>query len=189
MCRKAADYMLSTDGVTRVCDSARQAGTAGADIPLPSPEAPSRVVLDTNTVLDWLVFGDAAACEVGAGITAGHLTWLATPHMLAELRAVLCRPLPARWNAAREHALTIDVSRWTIPCPEPAITSHPLVCRDPDDQVFINLARTQSPSVLLTRDRALLALRRRATTFGVLITTAATWRPPALHGAPETSAT
>ena len=174
MCRKAADYMLPTDGVTRGVRAAlARQGTSGAGHPHPppSPEVPSRVVLDTNTVLDWLVFGDAAARAVGAAITAGHLTWLATPHMLAELRAVLCRPLPARWDAAREHALTIEVSRWTVPCAEPAIATHPLVCRDPDDQVFIDLARAHSPAVLLTRDRALLALRRRAATFGVLITT------------------
>jgi putative PIN family toxin of toxin-antitoxin system len=178
--------MLPTDGVTRAGDCACQAGTAGADIPSSSPEAAPRVVLDTNTVLDWLVFEDPPSCELGAAITAGQLTWLATPHMLAELRAVLCRPLAAKWNAAREHALTIDVSRWTVPCAEPAAAAPLLVCRDPDDQVFIDLARAQSPAVLLTRDRALLALRRRAATFGVLITTAGAWRPPALRGAPET---
>ena len=170
--------MLPTDGVTRARDSAWQASTAGVDIPSPSPATSPRVVLDTNTVLDWLVFGDAAAREVGAAITTGRLTWLATPRMLAELRAVLCRPLAARWDAAREHALTIDVSRWTLPCAEPTIATHPLVCRDPDDQVFIDLARAHGPAVLFTRDRALLALRRCAATFGVLITTAAAWRAP-----------
>ena len=52
-----------------------------------------------------------------------------------------------------------------------------LVCRDASDQVFIDLARQRGPAVLLTRDRALLALRRRAAALGVLISTAAAWQP------------
>jgi putative PIN family toxin of toxin-antitoxin system len=134
-----------------------------------------RVVLDTNTVLDWLVFRDALACGLGAAIISGRLRWLTSPHMLAELRAVLSRPLAPRWDDAREHALTIEVSQWAAMCAEPTVASHPLVCRDPDDQVFIDLAREHSPAVLLTRDRALLALRRRAAAFGVVIATAAAW--------------
>ena len=51
------------------------------------------VVLDTNVVLDWLVFADASAAAVGAAITSGSLAWLVTPRMHAELRAVLQRPL------------------------------------------------------------------------------------------------
>ena len=149
--------------------------------PPPTTESgPRRVVLDTNTVLEWLVFRDTPACALGAAIARGHLRWLASPRMLAELRAVLSRPLAPRWDDAREHALTIDVSQWAAICAEPSIASHPLVCRDPDDQVFIDLAREHSPAILLTRDRALLALRRRAAGFGVVIATAAVWQEPEL---------
>jgi len=136
---------------------------------------PARVVLDTNTVLDWLVFGDAPAGLVGAAIRDGRLEWLASPGMLAELQAVLRRPLSQRWNPAREHALTIDASGLASLCAEPAVASARLLCRDPDDQVFIDLAREHGPAILLTRDRALLTLRRRAAAFGVAITTAADW--------------
>ncbi|HEU5295095.1 MAG TPA: PIN domain-containing protein [Burkholderiaceae bacterium] len=132
-------------------------------------------MLDTNIVLDWLVFGDASSRAVGAAIAAGRLTWLSTPRTLAELRAVLARPLAARWEATREHALTIDVATMALVCPEPA-TGKRLVCRDAADQVFIDLAGAHSPAVLLTRDRALLALRRRAVALGVDIATAASWR-------------
>ena len=143
--------------------------------PRPTAGGPRRVVLDTNTVLEWLVFRDAPACGLGASIHRGRLRWLASPRMLAELRAVLSRPLASRWNDAREHALTIEISQWAFMCAEPTIASHPLLCRDPEDQVFIDLAREHSPALLLTRDRALLALRRRAAAFGVVIATATSW--------------
>ena len=144
--------------------------------PLTTESGPCRLVLDTNIVLDWLVFRDACAVGLGAAITSGRLRWLASPRMLAELRAVLSRPLDPRWNTAREHALTIDATQWATLCAEPSIASHPLICRDPDDQVFIDLAREHSPVILLTRDRALLALRRRAAARGVLIASPAAWQ-------------
>jgi predicted nucleic acid-binding protein len=95
--------------------------------------------------------------------------------MLAELHAVLSRPLPRRWEPARELALTLDLTNLVLVCAEPAPSQH-LVCRDAADQVFIDLALQLSPALLLTRDRALLALRHRAADRGVDITTAASWR-------------
>src|SRR5262245_46177697 len=103
-------------------------------LPQPPAGGPQRVVLDTNTVLEWLVFRDAPASGLGAAIHAGRLRWLASPRMLAELKAVLARPMAPRWDDAREHALTIEVSQWVSLCAEPTIASHPLVCRDPADQ-------------------------------------------------------
>ena len=174
MCRKAADYMLSTEDVTRLT----QPGTVGAAAATAAGSGkPVRVVLDTNIVLDWLVFADASATAVGTAITSGGLTWLTTPRMHAELRAVLSRPLSTRWDPARELALTIDLSSLAVVCAEPASAGRPLTCRDTSDQVFIDLARQHGPAVLLTRDRALLALRQHAAASGVVITTAIAWRP------------
>jgi putative PIN family toxin of toxin-antitoxin system len=168
--------MLPTEYVTRIASGpAQQGGSRADDLPPSRDTEPVRVVLDTNTILDWLVFRDVSAAVVGAAIRDGRLQWLASPRMLAELQAVLRRPLGQRWHLAREHALTIDVTALAQVCPEPAIASDRLLCRDPDDQVFIDLARVHSPAVLLTRDRALRALRRRATAFGVVIATAADW--------------
>jgi putative PIN family toxin of toxin-antitoxin system len=166
--------MLPTENVTRLA----QRDARGAALPPAALGGQAvRVVLDTNVVLDWLVFGDASAAAVGAAITAGSLAWLTTPRMLTELHAVLSRPLATRWDHARELALTIDLSHLTLVCAEPAPAGHSLICRDASDQVFIDLAREHGPAVLLTRDRELLALRRRATAFGVAIATAAAWRP------------
>ena len=178
MCRKAADYMLPTEDVTRLTGSSLQDAAPGAGhASTDGRNEPVRVVLDTNIVLDWLVFADASAAAVGAAITSGRLAWLVTPRMHAELRAVLQRPLSSRWDRARELALTIDFSLLATECAEPMPAGQSLVCRDASDQVFIDLARQRGPAVLLTRDHALLALRRRAAALGVLISTAAAWRP------------
>ena len=133
-------------------------------------------MLDTNVVLDWLVFADAAGCRVGDAIASGALQWLATPRILQEWRSVLARPLATRWEEARQRALTVDVSARCRLCAEvaPALARR-LICRDPDDQIFIDLALTHAPALLLTRDRALLSLRRRAGACGVTVMMPSQW--------------
>jgi len=142
--------------------------------PRQSAAWPATVVLDTNAVLDWLVFADGPMQVIGQAIAARKTQWLVTPRMLDELRTVMTRPLTPRWEPARELALTIDVMPWATVCPEP-VPGTSLVCRDAADQVFVDLAREHHPTLLLTRDRALLALRRRAGCDGVEIETAAAW--------------
>lgn len=138
---------------------------------------PKLAVIDTNVMLDWLVFSNPAALQLGTAVLAGHWAWHRSPPMLEELQAVLRRPLPERWEAARKHALTIDIdsigTEWRIPDALPA--AHSLVCRDAADQMFIDLALCCGPAWLVTRDRALLALRRRAALRGVVIVTPEQW--------------
>jgi putative PIN family toxin of toxin-antitoxin system len=157
ICRKAADYMPPTESLTR--------------------RGPPLVVIDTNAVLDWLVFAEPAALALADAVESRRCIWYATPPMLDELRAVLMRPLAERWESARKLALTIDVDRLVTPAPagEPAAPSLRVTCRDPADQMFIDLAVASAPSWLVTRDRALLALRRRAAARGVVVATPEQW--------------
>ncbi len=136
-----------------------------------------RVVIDTNAALDWLVFARPAALALADAIAQGGWVWCATPAMLAELRAVLGRPLPERWEQARKLALTRELDRLVsrMLTAEPLPAASRLVCRDAADQMFIDLALACAPSWLVTRDGALLALRRRAMTRGVLIATPEQW--------------
>ena len=46
----------------------------------------------------------------------------------------------------------------------------PWLCQDPDDQVFLNLAFTVNPSLLMSKDSAVLKLASRAAKDDVLIT-------------------
>jgi len=139
------------------------------------PAIPPTAVIDTNAVLDWLVFRDIAAAAMGEAIAAGRLRWLVTPRLLDELRWVLARPLADRWEVARKHALTIDLGLMGEPCDEPGTSAARLACRDKSDQMFADLALARAPCWLLTRDRALLALRRRGAGFGVRVATPAQW--------------
>src|SRR5690606_15469334 len=50
-----------------------------------------------------------------------------------------------------------------------AVPAADLTCRDPDDQVFLDLALHRGVGWLLSRDRQLLALRRRALARGLRI--------------------
>jgi putative PIN family toxin of toxin-antitoxin system len=159
--------MPPTEGLTR------------SDVPQRDTEtAPAlRVVIDTNAALDWLVFAEPAALALADAVTARRCTWCATPPMLEELRAVLRRPLDERWEAARKRALTIDLDRLATlsPLRAPASLADRMICRDAADQMFIDLALACAPSWLLTRDRALLALRRRAASRGVAVATVQQW--------------
>ncbi|MEK8053588.1 putative toxin-antitoxin system toxin component, PIN family [Ideonella sp. DXS22W] len=133
-------------------------------------------VIDTNVVLDWLLFDDPAVRPLADAVQQGQLVWLCTQAMLDELAHVLQRrPFDARWTVApdailaqaRRHAQLVEAT----PPPGPA-----LVCRDADDQKFIDLALAQRATWLISRDRALLALARRALPRGVQVLPPARWQ-------------
>jgi len=134
-----------------------------------------RVVIDTNVLLDWCVFRQPAALALVGAVQAREWSWLATLAMVEELRCVLTRPLTERWQTAQELALTIDLEAVASMCNPPSVSAVKLVCRDPSDQMFIDLALARSPCWLVTRDRALLALRRRAAPHGVAVATPEFW--------------
>lgn len=128
------------------------------------------MVLDTNTVLDWLVFKDASMAPVVAALHDGTLRWLACPEMRTELVRTLAYRTLARWLPDTEYVLaTFDRYADLLPAPPPA-PQH-MRCSDPDDQVFLDLALANRAKWLLTHDRALLRLARRARPLGLLIVT------------------
>ncbi|HMN80606.1 MAG TPA: putative toxin-antitoxin system toxin component, PIN family [Burkholderiaceae bacterium] len=123
-------------------------------------------VLDTNVWLDWLVFDDPgvrplrAAFEERGLRPGGGLRLVASEATRAELAAVLQRPrihpsLPA--EAARR---LDEFDRLVNLVADPPASDLP--CRDPDDQMFIDLAVAVGARWLLTKDKALLALARAA---------------------------
>ncbi|MBL8314841.1 MAG: putative toxin-antitoxin system toxin component, PIN family [Rubrivivax sp.] len=133
------------------------------------------VVLDTNVVLDWQVFQDRRAAPLARSLALGQMRWHATSAMLCELRAVLARPLSRCWEGRREHALTSDLSLWAATVETTAGPAPGLTCRDPDDQKFLDLALSLRAPWLVTRDRALLELARKAAPRGLAIVTPEGW--------------
>jgi predicted nucleic acid-binding protein len=125
------------------------------------------VVLDTNIVLDVFVFDDAAAKPLRAALEAGALDWQATLPMRVELVRVLDYPqiaprlvfyqlLPADVLAAFDRHARI----------RPAAGKAPVTCRDPDDQMFIDLA-VSVRGMLFSKDRAVTSMRNRLRALGV----------------------
>ncbi len=134
------------------------------------------VVLDTNVVLDWLLFRDLGCTALAARLEAQQLRWCATAAMRAELASVLPRPQLQQWHQEGEHVLTAFDQRAVL-LPE-ATTSAAVVglrCRDVDDQKFIDLACAIGARWLLTRDRALLDLAKAARKHGVEVLRPAAW--------------
>jgi len=143
--------------------------------PTAPPNAPPTVVLDTNAVLDWLVFHDPGVAALSRAIEGGRLRWLATPAMRRELHHMLVHSSLTRWLPNCEHALTVFESLAKLIEPDPPRAPHGLHCSDPNDQIFIDLAVSQRVRWLVSHDRAVLRLARRLRLFGVEVLRPADW--------------
>jgi predicted nucleic acid-binding protein len=138
------------------------------------------IILDTNVVLDWLVFEHASGLAVGRAITEGEVRWIVSPPMQEELVDVFGRlltlPTLMRWSARHAPAMA-GTRTWAhaVPAPGPLPFSERLRCTDPDDQCFIDLAIARRTPSLLTRDHALRRLARRARPLGVAVLTPEAW--------------
>ena len=130
------------------------------------------LVLDTNVVLDLLVFEDRRCSRLCIELVTGRAHWHATPRMRAEFELVLARPAFARWNAHRAR-VAARWDTWAAMVEPLERASAPLRCRDPDDQMFLDLAAQLGPCCLLSRDTEVLRLKRPAAQLGVHITTPA----------------
>ncbi len=127
-----------------------------------------QLVLDTNVVLDLLVFGDAAAQPLAQALDAGALRWLATPAMREELARVLAYPKLAPRVASHgggPEAVLAQFDRHVQLREVPA--KAPLTCGDPDDQKFIDLAVAHR-CTLVSKDREVLRMKKRLAQLDVL---------------------
>lgn len=130
-------------------------------------------VLDTHVLLDWLVFGNPAVRPIVEAIQAGRLRWIASPALRCEHDLVVGRAELARWRPDPAE-LQQAWQRWALMQNDPAGPA-PWHCTDPDDQKFLDLAWACRASWLITRDRALLRVARRARAQGIVILTPEMW--------------
>ena len=134
------------------------------------------IVLDTNVVLDWLVFRNPACAALGDALAARTLRWHASAAMRDELAHVLGRGVGQAWTPG----LAALWAQWERDCVELAAPTFlapamRLRCTDADDQMFIDFSLAHGACWLLSRDRAVLTLARRARPFGLTITTPSDW--------------
>lgn len=138
-------------------------------------DAPPSIVLDTNIVLDWLLFSDRGVSALAAALEDGRLRWLACRRMRDEFEHTLRRPELARWSPDSERLLA-RFDRHAVML-DPPTSAPDLRCDDADDQVFVDLAVQAKAAWLISHDRAVLRLRRRAARIGLKIAKPASWSP------------
>ncbi|AKJ31604.1 putative toxin-antitoxin system toxin component, PIN family [Caldimonas brevitalea] len=132
-----------------------------------------KVVIDTNVLLDWLVFDDPDARLVAKAVLTSQVEWVATAAMREEMERVLTY----QWIALRQPDHPGIAAAWADwaqlhPAPPPRA---PMRCGDSDDQKFIDLAVAVQAQWLLTKDRELLKLAKRASRQGVQVLRPAEW--------------
>ena len=132
-----------------------------------SPLQPE-IILDTNIVLDAFVFNDPAAIPLLTGLRNGTLHWIATQAMRDELERVLAYPKIAKRLAfyqlqAADVLAQFDALSQTVDVAAKA----PIICKDLDDQKFIDLAVAHK-ALVLSKDNAVLCMKKRLVALGAL---------------------
>ncbi|WP_394787975.1 putative toxin-antitoxin system toxin component, PIN family [Rhodoferax sp.] len=143
-----------------------------ANKPLELGPGPHTVVLDTNIVLDVFIFDDKASKPLQPALASGQLRWLATQHMRNELERVLdythLVPRLAFYQITKADVLAQFDRFANLVEVAPRISS---ICKDPDDQCFIDLAVAHQ-ALLLSKDKAVLSMKKRLLAQGVSTHTA-----------------
>ena len=130
------------------------------------------VVLDTNIVLDLFLFADPAVAALRTLLQARRLNWVAAQPMRDELERVLqyahLQPRMQHYGVSAPGVLAaFDAGTRLV---EPAVRA-PYACKDADDQKFIDLA-VGHRAILVSKDKAVLCMRKRLLTQDVQVATA-----------------
>ena len=127
------------------------------------------IILDTNILLDIFVFGDVRADRLRNAVLNRQIKTYSNQTSVEELRDVISRPL----FALEEGQQVKIMGQWqslSQSIEDLKLEAAPWKCQDPDDQVFLDLAFTVRPSILISKDKAVLKLATRALKEGVWIT-------------------
>ncbi|HEY0198176.1 MAG TPA: putative toxin-antitoxin system toxin component, PIN family [Rhodanobacter sp.] len=135
-------------------------------VELPVP----RIVLDTNVCLDLFVFRDPQCSHLLGALQRGVVQAVTREDCRDEWLRVLHYPqLPI--DEAMRPGLVELFDRWIrlLPADALAVFDDDRLprCGDPDDQKFLELALASGASWLLSKDKELLKLDRRASATGL----------------------
>ena len=131
-----------------------------------------KLVLDTNVVIDWLVFDDPFLASFRSSVVDKQTTVVTHLPAVVELQRVLgyrTLKLPVERQSdvlVRYEALTtrVEVSDEALPERFPR-------CRDSDDDHFLALAWHAKADAVVSRDKAVLKLAKKAKKFGFQVLT------------------
>lgn len=131
--------------------------------------ASSPVVIDTNIVLDIWVYQDPATPSLLNALEEGRLQWLATLPMREELLRVLDYSHIAKRREIAVLSAEVVLAHFDRLANIQAIAPKaPYVCKDEDDQQFIDLAVAHQ-ALLLSKDKQVLRLTSRLARLGVAV--------------------
>lgn len=134
-------------------------------------------MLDTNVWLDLLHFRDPRCRTLANALESRRARVLACPALRAEWLRVLGYTHFA-FDVQRREALDQDWLQRVEQVPAPTALPALPRCSDPDDQKFLELAVAQRADALLSKDKAVLKLGRRALRdFGLRICLPENWMP------------
>ena len=127
------------------------------------------VVIDTNIVLDIWVYQDPATPSLLTALAQGAVQWLATAPMREELLRVLDYPHIAQRRERDGVTAQAVLAHFDRLAKIQAIAPKaPYVCKDEDDQKFIDVAVAHQ-ALLLSKDKQVLRLTNRLARLGVVV--------------------
>ena len=127
------------------------------------------IVFDTNVLLDIFVFNDFRVMRIKEALLNQQLDALASEQTLEEFSDVIARPLFSL-NEDDQKKIILEWKSTARVIEVKDVIKAPWECQDQDDQIFLDLAYTVKPSMLISKDNAVLKLASRAAKEGVIIT-------------------
>jgi putative PIN family toxin of toxin-antitoxin system len=127
------------------------------------------VVLDTNILLDIFVFNDERTLHLKKEFVNKTTHFIASQKTIDEFADVISRPL-FKLNEQVQAAILAQWQSIADQQDDSDLAPAPWKCQDPDDQIFLDLAYQLRPSILISKDNAVLQTASRAASEGILIT-------------------
>ena len=127
------------------------------------------VIFDTNVLLDLFVFNDFRVLHIKQALVEKQLDALASRQTLEEFSDVISRPLFSLEQGTQQK-IVLEWQSLARIINDQNIFAAPWQCRDNDDQIFLDLAFTCKPCILISKDNEVLKLASRAAKEGVQIT-------------------
>jgi putative PIN family toxin of toxin-antitoxin system len=127
------------------------------------------VVLDTNILLDIFVFNDERTLHLKKALFDKTTQFIASQKTIEEFADVIARPL----FKLDEEAQAAILTQWRSIAEQQDdsnLAPAPWKCQDPDDQIFLDLAYQLRPTILISKDNAVLQIANRAVSEDILIT-------------------
>lgn len=131
---------------------------------------PERIVIDTNVCLDLFVFRDPRWVALHAALEERRVEAVTRDDCRNEWLAVLnYNHLPLDEKSRPSAVAEYDSLIRCVPADtlEKKLKLVLPVCKDPDDQKFLEVARDADASILITKDKALLKLAKRTARMGL----------------------